>query len=117
MKSDSRVRVDFEDLKAKLDDEVAGMMLTQPNTLGLFEDQIEAISEEVHKSGGLMYMDGANMNAQVGLTSPGFIGADVCHLNLHKTFNPKSLYYTRPTLMHYNFTKKELEESSKTLFK
>jgi len=87
VKSDYRGRVDFEDLKSKLDDEVAGMMLTQPNTLGLFEDQIEAISEEVHKVGALMYMDGANMNAVVGLCKPAEMGFDIIHINLHKTFS------------------------------
>jgi len=87
VKSDIRGRVDFEDLKSKLDDEVAGMMLTQPNTLGLFEDQIEAISEEVHKSGALMYMDGANMNAIVGLCKAAEMGFDIVHINLHKTFS------------------------------
>ena len=87
VKSDNRGRVDFEDLKSKLDDEVAGMMLTQPNTLGLFEDQIEAISEEVHKVGALMYMDGANMNAVVGLCKPCEMGFDIVHINLHKTFS------------------------------
>ena len=87
VKSDNRGRVDFEDLKSKLDDEVAGMMLTQPNTLGLFEDQIEAISEEVHKVGALMYMDGANMNAVVGLCKPAEMGFDIIHINLHKTFS------------------------------
>ena len=87
VKSDNRGRVDFEDLKSKLDDEVAGMMLTQPNTLGLFEDQIEVISEEVHKVGALMYMDGANMNAVVGLCKPAEMGFDIIHINLHKTFS------------------------------
>ena len=87
VKSDNRGRVDFKDLKSKLDDEVAGMMLTQPNTLGLFEDQIEAISEEVHKVGALMYMDGANMNAVVGLCKPAEMGFDIIHINLHKTFS------------------------------
>ena len=87
VKSDNRGRVDFEDLKSKLDDEVAGMMLTQPNTLGLFENQIEAISEEVHKVGALMYMDGANMNAVVGLCKPAEMGFDIIHINLHKTFS------------------------------
>ena len=87
VKSDNRGRVDFEDLKSKLDDEVAGMMLTQPNTLGLFENQIEVISEEVHKVGALMYMDGANMNAVVGLCKPAEMGFDIIHINLHKTFS------------------------------
>jgi glycine dehydrogenase len=61
-------------------------MITYPSTHGVFEETIRAICEIIHASGGQVYMDGANMNAQVGLTSPGFIGADVCHLNLHKTF-------------------------------
>jgi glycine dehydrogenase subunit 2 len=87
VKSDNRGRVDLEDLKSKLDDEVAGMMLTQPNTLGLFEDQIEEISEAVHNVGALMYMDGANMNAVVGLCKPAEMGFDIIHINLHKTFS------------------------------
>ncbi len=87
VKSDKRGRVDLEDLKSKLDDEVAGMMLTQPNTLGLFEDQIEEISDAVHNVGALMYMDGANMNAVVGLCKPAEMGFDIIHINLHKTFS------------------------------
>ena len=87
VKSDKRGRVDLEDLKSKLDHEVAGMMLTQPNTLGLFEDQIEEISEAVHNVGALMYMDGANMNAVVGLCKPADMGFDIIHINLHKTFS------------------------------
>ena len=87
VKSDNRGRVDLEDLKSKLDDEVAGMMLTQPNTLGLFEDQIEEISDAVHNVGALMYMDGANMNAVVGLCKPAEMGFDIIHINLHKTFS------------------------------
>jgi glycine dehydrogenase subunit 2 len=87
VKSDSRGRVDFEDLKSKLDNEVAGMMLTQPNTLGLFEDQIVEICAEIHKVGALMYMDGANMNAIVGLCKPADMGFDIIHINLHKTFS------------------------------
>ena len=61
-------------------------MITYPSTYGVFEESIKDIISLIHNNGGLVYMDGANMNAQVGLTSPGFIGADVCHLNLHKTF-------------------------------
>ena len=61
-------------------------MITYPSTHGVFEETIREICEIIHANGGQVYMDGANMNAQVGLTSPGFIGADVCHLNLHKTF-------------------------------
>lgn len=63
------------------------MMITYPSTHGVFESEIKTIIEMVHDHGGLVYMDGANMNAQSGLTSPGFLGADVCHLNLHKTFS------------------------------
>ena len=62
-------------------------MITYPSTYGVFEENIKQICDIVHQHGGQVYMDGANMNAQVGLTSPGLIGADVCHLNLHKTFS------------------------------
>ncbi len=67
-------------------DKLAGLMITYPSTYGIFEVKIKEIIDIIHENGGLVYMDGANMNAQVGLTSPGFIGADVCHLNLHKSF-------------------------------
>ena len=87
VKSDKRGRVDLEDLKSKLDQEVAGMMLTQPNTLGLFEDEIIEIAKEIHKVGGLMYMDGANLNAMVGLCRPADMNFDILHINLHKTFS------------------------------
>jgi len=87
VKSDKRGRVDINDLKSKLDKEVAGMMLTQPNTLGLFEDQIDEIAGAVHQIGGLMYMDGANLNAVVGLCKPADMGFDIIHINLHKTFS------------------------------
>jgi glycine dehydrogenase len=65
---------------------LAALMVTYPSTHGVYEDGIKGVCELIHQHGGQVYMDGANMNAQVGLTSPGFIGADVCHLNLHKTF-------------------------------
>jgi glycine dehydrogenase len=81
--------VDVDDLKAKAAahrDHLACLMITYPSTHGVFEDDIRQICEIVHEHGGQVYMDGANMNAQVGLTSPAAIGADVCHLNLHKTF-------------------------------
>jgi glycine dehydrogenase len=81
--------IDMADLKAKADehgDRLAALMVTYPSTHGVFEETIVEICEVVHARGGQVYMDGANMNAQVGLTSPGHIGADVCHLNLHKTF-------------------------------
>lgn len=67
-------------------DNLAGLMITYPSTYGIFEVRIKEIMDIIHQNGGLVYMDGANMNAQVGLTSPGLIGADVCHLNLHKSF-------------------------------
>jgi len=87
VKSDDRGRVDIDDLNSKLNGDVAGMMLTQPNTLGLFEDQIEKISKAVHNHGGLMYMDGANLNAVIGLCKPADMGFDIMHINLHKTFS------------------------------
>jgi glycine dehydrogenase len=86
---DEKGNVDFNDLEAKTTqykDTLACMMITYPSTHGVFEKSIIAMCKLVHDNGGLVYMDGANMNAQVGLTSPGLIGADVCHLNLHKTF-------------------------------
>ncbi|MDH3296987.1 MAG: aminomethyl-transferring glycine dehydrogenase subunit GcvPB [Gemmatimonadota bacterium] len=80
-------RVDLEALKAALDENCAGMMLTNPNTLGKFESEIEEISRLVHEAGGLMYMDGANLNALMGVTRPGDMGYDIVHFNLHKTFS------------------------------
>jgi glycine dehydrogenase len=88
-KSDEEGKVDVADLKAKAEqykDKLACLMVTYPSTHGVFEEAITQICEIIHANGGLVYMDGANMNAQVGLTSPANIGADVCHLNLHKTF-------------------------------
>lgn len=81
--------IDVEDLKAKAEligKYLAGIMITYPSTYGVYEETIKEITQIVHEQGGQVYMDGANMNAQVGLTAPGLIGADVCHLNLHKTF-------------------------------
>ncbi|RYY53277.1 MAG: aminotransferase class V-fold PLP-dependent enzyme, partial [Chitinophagaceae bacterium] len=81
--------VDMEDLKAKAELHAAnlsGIMITYPSTYGVYEETIKDITAIIHQHGGQVYMDGANMNAQVGLTAPGLIGADVCHLNLHKTF-------------------------------
>ncbi len=86
---DERGNVDMTDLKKKVEthkDRLACLMITYPSTHGVFETSVKEICDIIHKNGGKVYMDGANMNAQVGLTSPGFIGADVCHLNLHKTF-------------------------------
>lgn len=85
--SDENGAVDIEKLKAVLDDEVAALMLTNPSTLGLFETNIETIANLVHNVGGLLYYDGANMNAIMGITRPGDMGFDVVHLNLHKTFS------------------------------
>ncbi len=87
IKSDKEGLVSIEELKKVLDDEVAGLMLTNPNTLGLFEKNIESISKLVHEAGGLLYYDGANLNAIMGKARPGDMGFDVCHLNLHKTFS------------------------------
>ena len=81
--------VDIDDLRAKAEehkDNLACLMVTYPSTYGIFEERITEVCELIHQNGGQVYMDGANMNAQVGLTSPANIGADVCHLNLHKTF-------------------------------
>ena len=85
--TNSRGRVDIEDLKNKVDKNTAGMMLTQPNTLGLFEDEIETISKIIHNVDGLMYMDGANLNALLGISRPYDMGFDITHINLHKTFS------------------------------
>ncbi|WP_349314568.1 aminomethyl-transferring glycine dehydrogenase [Chitinophaga sp. MM2321] len=81
--------IDVADLKAKAAahaENLAGIMITYPSTYGVYEESVKEICETIHEHGGQVYMDGANMNAQVGLTAPGLIGADVCHLNLHKTF-------------------------------
>ncbi|UXD69045.1 aminomethyl-transferring glycine dehydrogenase [Sphingobacterium faecium] len=89
VKCDDRGNIDVEDLRAKAAEHAANLnsfMVTYPSTHGVFEEPIIEICEIIHENGGQVYMDGANMNAQVGLTSPGRIGADVCHLNLHKTF-------------------------------
>ena len=86
---DEHGNINLDDAKAKAEqykDNLAAFMVTYPSTHGIYEDGIRTLVKIVHDNGGQVYMDGANMNAQVGLTSPGFIGADVCHLNLHKTF-------------------------------
>jgi len=86
---DEMGNIDVEELRSKAEqykDELSSLMITYPSTHGVFEETIKEICDIIHKNGGQVYMDGANMNAQVGLTSPGLIGADVCHLNLHKTF-------------------------------
>jgi glycine dehydrogenase len=89
VKCDDLGNIDIEDLKTKASlhgNNLAALMVTYPSTHGVFEKDIKEITSIIHDFGGQVYMDGANMNAQVGLTSPGLIGADVCHLNLHKTF-------------------------------
>lgn len=89
VRCDDYGNVDLEDIKKRAEehkDNLAALMVTYPSTHGVFEEQISDICKIIHTNGGLVYMDGANMNAQVGFTSPGKIGADVCHLNLHKTF-------------------------------
>ena len=87
LKSDARGRVDMDSLEEVLGPDVAGLMITNPSTLGLFEPNIQKICEKVHAVGGLVYMDGANMNAILGRTRPGDFGVDVMHFNLHKTFS------------------------------
>ena len=89
VKCDEAGNIDMNDLQekaAQYKDTLGGLMVTYPSTHGVFEETIKDICDLIHTNGGMVYMDGANMNAQVGLTSPGMIGADVCHLNLHKTF-------------------------------
>ena len=89
VKCDDNGNIDVNDLREKAEansEELAALMVTYPSTHGVFEEAIIEICDIIHQNGGQVYMDGANMNAQVGLTSPGIIGADVCHLNLHKTF-------------------------------
>ena len=86
VKSNEKGQVDIEDLKAKLDSDVAAIMMTNPNTLGLFEEQVIEISKIMHNNGSLLYYDGANFNAIMGHTNPKLMGFDVVHINLHKTF-------------------------------
>jgi glycine dehydrogenase len=89
VKCDDKGNIDLDDLKAKAEqyrEQLVALMVTYPSTHGVFEESIKDVCKIIHDNGGLVYMDGANMNAQVGLTSPAEIGADVCHLNLHKTF-------------------------------
>ncbi|HHJ06163.1 MAG TPA: glycine dehydrogenase subunit 2 [Anaerolineae bacterium] len=85
--SDARGNVDLDALRAACNETTVGLMLTNPNTLGLFEENIEEIAEIVHKAGGLIYGDGANLNAMMGVARPGDLGIDVMHFNLHKTFS------------------------------
>jgi glycine dehydrogenase subunit 2 len=87
IRSNDRGQIDTDHLREFVNDDVAALMLTNPNTLGVFEERIAEISEIVHQRGALVYMDGANMNALAGVTRPGDFGADVMHFNLHKTFS------------------------------
>ncbi len=89
VKCDDEGNIDIDDLAAKIEkhkDNLSSIMITYPSTHGVYEEKVKEVCEMVHSAGGQVYLDGANMNAQVGLTSPGFIGSDVSHLNLHKTF-------------------------------
>ncbi len=89
VKCDEEGNIDVTDLAAKIEkhkDNLSSIMITYPSTHGVYEEQVKEVCEMVHAAGGQVYLDGANMNAQVGLTTPGFIGSDVSHLNLHKTF-------------------------------
>jgi glycine dehydrogenase subunit 2 len=87
VKTDARGNIDVEDLRAKVDETTAGLMLTNPSTLGLFDENIEQIAEIFHGAGALMYYDGANLNAVCGISRPGDMGFDIVHINLHKTFS------------------------------
>src|SRR4029453_8184670 len=85
--TDKRGNIDLDDLRSKVDDETAGLMLTNPSTLGLFDEHIEEIARIFHETGGLLYYDGANLNAVCGISRPGDMGFDIVHINLHKTFS------------------------------
>jgi glycine dehydrogenase subunit 2 len=87
LKSDARGNVDLEALRLECDETLAGLMLTNPNTLGLFDENVEEVTRLVHAAGGLVYGDGANLNALLGIVRPGDLGIDVMHINLHKTFS------------------------------
>jgi glycine dehydrogenase subunit 2 len=87
VKTDPRGNIDVEDLRGKVDEQTAGLMLTNPSTLGLFDENIEEIARIFHGAGALMYYDGANLNAVCGISRPGDMGFDVVHINLHKTFS------------------------------
>lgn len=87
IKSTPEGLIDLDDLRSKMSPQVAGLMLTNPNTLGLFEEEIQAVAQIVHQGGGLLYYDGANLNGIMGVARPGDMGFDVIHVNLHKTFS------------------------------
>jgi glycine dehydrogenase subunit 2 len=87
VRTDARGNIDVEDLRGKVDEHTAGLMLTNPSTLGLFDENIEEITRIFHRAGALMYYDGANLNAVCGISRPGDMGFDIVHINLHKTFS------------------------------
>ena len=87
MKTDARGNIDVDDLRGKVDEHTAALMLTNPSTLGLFDENIEEIERIFHGAGALMYYDGANLNAVCGISRPGDMGFDIVHINLHKTFS------------------------------
>ncbi|MBN2600825.1 MAG: aminomethyl-transferring glycine dehydrogenase subunit GcvPB [Candidatus Marinimicrobia bacterium] len=87
LKSNEKGCIDINDLREKMTRDVAGLMITNPNTLGLFEEEVEQIVDIVHQHDGIVYMDGANLNALLGITCPGDLGFDITHINLHKTFS------------------------------
>ena len=87
VQTDARGNIDVDDLRAKVDEHTAGLMLTNPSTLGLFDENIEEIARIFHGAGALMYYDGANLNAVCGISRPGDMGFDIVHINLHKTFS------------------------------
>jgi glycine cleavage system P protein (glycine dehydrogenase) subunit 2 len=87
VKTDARGNIDIDDLEGKVDEHTAGLMLTNPSTLGLFDENIEEIARTFHRAGALMYYDGANLNAVCGISRPGDMGFDIVHINLHKTFS------------------------------
>ena len=87
VKTDARGNIDVEDLRGKVGPQTAGLMLTNPSTLGLFDENIEEIERIFHGAGALMYYDGANLNAVCGISRPGDMGFDIVHINLHKTFS------------------------------
>ena len=87
VKTDARGNIDVDDLRGKVDEHTAGLMLTNPSTLGLFDENIEEIRDIFHGAGALMYYDGANLNAVCGISRPGDMGFDIVHINLHKTFS------------------------------
>jgi glycine dehydrogenase subunit 2 len=87
VETDARGNLDLDDLRAKVNEETAGLMLTNPSTLGLFDEHIEEVAEIFHEAGALLYYDGANLNAVCGISRPGDMGFDIVHINLHKTFS------------------------------